>query len=470
MATTAKSSTRRAADSISSDTDVESCRDPKSPRKEDMPPGLVVLAQGGPSTQEAPLSSQGTNGVASALPKSPRSATSTFQRSLFQLTNSHTLLGKLSPTEKQAMLDNLEYEVNDRVQRLRSNSKWLCESLKLRCELDLSVFPKAVRSLKMGEFCLVYKGSVNEYMHQEAARRIQQFALPHTPEILKKRKFTESNTSIPPPILRNPAEVTLQTEIPTPARLGRIASSVQISATTTPSNSQLKRVTSLTKGTPRPVVSVAVFSPKMTKSPFAGQTLRLPFPPSAKKLAKVITRKSQGPRNTTKSTNRKVTRANTRSTRRAVQNKSSSDSLAAEKPNKRVRRGSNAGPDVPPASSEANKENGGTNRATSETADGQIGGTNTLSKRKSLVKGPRARKPVVAKNDGGGEESTRTNNRSKVVPSSQPTTTTRAADRAALALYTRNNDKLGIKTTAVVGTKPTGPTRKTSRKKINAKT
>ncbi|KAJ1959566.1 hypothetical protein IWQ62_004558 [Dispira parvispora] len=471
MATTAKRSTRRAADSISSDTDVESCRDPKSPCKRDMSSGLVALAQGGPSSQEAPLSSQSASGLEPALPKSPRSATSTFQRSLFQLTNSHTLLGKLSPAEKQAMLDNLEYEVNDRVQRLRSNSKWLSESLKLRCELDLSVFPKAVRSLSISEFCLVYKGSVNEYMHQEAARRIQQFALPRTPEILKKRKFTESDPPLPIP--RNLTQVAAQTGIPTPVRQGSIVSSVQSNSSVTPSNSRLKQIPSLKKDTPGPVVSVAVFSPKISKSPFTGQNLRLPLPPSAKKLARVITRKSPGPRNAAKANNRKATRANARSTRRAVQTKSSSDSLAAEKPNKRIRRESNSGRGVQSVSSKANKENVGTNETTSETGDGQIGGKNTRSKRKSHGNGSKSRKSVTAKNDngGGGEESNETNTRSKVVPPSRPATTTRAADRAALALYSRNNEKVGVKSaSAVGGAKPAGASRKSSRKKMNAKT
>ncbi|KAJ1972915.1 hypothetical protein H4R34_005250 [Dimargaris verticillata] len=107
--------------------------------------------------------------------------------------------------EKQVVLQTLDYEVQDRMARLRAHTQWLHQSLQVRCELDLCLLSSALREMTVKEFCLHYKGSVHDYLHQEAARRLIDAGEMPLDGSAKKRKYAtlHSEIAFPPSNLAN---------------------------------------------------------------------------------------------------------------------------------------------------------------------------------------------------------------------------------------------------------------------------
>ncbi|KAJ1911599.1 hypothetical protein IWQ60_010065 [Tieghemiomyces parasiticus] len=493
-------------------------------------PTAVATAplSGGMATFGArPSEDQGQQQQSTSLFKPSESTTSTFNRSMVSMNESRQAPKKLTDAEKRAMLENLEFEdptanfslsypcyclphllVNDRAQRLRSNDQWLRESLKLRCELDLSVFPKDVRALTMREFCLTYRGSVNEYMHQEAARRIQRFKLPVTPELIRKRKYGEFQ---PPPAAgsrRRPAAATLPTSSVAPAKKPGDRVPANTSArpvTTTGRPAGLGKVTAATArhgGTPTrlPVAhtprtktpgttirppSTPIFSPKLLKSPNLIRQLHLraaqaaadatgntPLrrPPTAKasgvkKISALQATAGKSGAATGAAGRRGAGRQTAKSRAAAAASKARSKAadedvgddgpqnghhLTPGKPAKRRRRGTateratTKENQAPPASSAAEADN------SLPVVTGSAAKASRTTSVRSNASTTSSVTSTVSKGTGGGKRASSGG--------------ARAADRAALASYTQTRDKKESKSKAAAKSSGTGRTsRKTSR-------
>ncbi len=75
------------------------------------------------------------------------------------------------PKEKfQSILDSIQLEIDDRVQKIRHKAKLIKASLELRFDLELSRFPKEVRSMKWVDFCQHYNGDINQFNMKRMAQ------------------------------------------------------------------------------------------------------------------------------------------------------------------------------------------------------------------------------------------------------------------------------------------------------------
>ncbi|KAJ1916841.1 hypothetical protein IWQ60_007982 [Tieghemiomyces parasiticus] len=455
-----------------------------------------------------PTEDQGQQQQSTSLFKPSESTTSTFNRSMVNMNESRQAPKKLTDAEKRAMLENLEFEVNDRAQRLRSNDQWLRESLKLRCELDLSVFPKDVRALTMREFCLTYRGSVNEYMHQEAARRIQRFKLPVTPELIRKRKYGELQ---PPPAAgsrRRPAAATLPTSSVAPTKKpgDRVPANISarpVTATARPAG--LGKVTAATArhgGTPTrlPVThtprtktpgttirppSTPIFSPKLLKSPNLIRQLHLRAAQAAADatgntpLRRPPTAKASGAKKNSalQATAGKSGAATGAAGRRGAGRQTAKSRAAAAASNARSKAADEDGGDDGPQN--------GHHLTPGKPAKRRRRGTATERATAKENQAPPASSVAEADNSlpvamGSAAKASRTTSvRSNASTISSVTSTVskgtgggkrassggaRAADRAALASYTQARDKKESKSKAAAKSSGTGRTsRKTSR-------
>ncbi|RKP36850.1 hypothetical protein BJ085DRAFT_32352 [Dimargaris cristalligena] len=429
-----------------------------------------------PSHTNKPMASIGSISSISHI-KRPSDAVvpsvdSTFHRNLLAANRGRPAIPhKLTDAEKRAMIENLEFEVNDRVQRLRSNDKWLQESLKLRCELDLSVFPKDVRNLTMKDFCLHYNGSINEYMHQQASQRIRAFKLPVTPDIIKKRKFMESSLGpriaqpalvrpvahgarVPPASHRNPAS-----QLPAPPSVRRPLAKLPPSQLPipTPATRRIHRIAGISqtpagsKSAIRPP-TLPLFSPKLSKSPYLkklkvttpikvtdiNQNLQDPTGSSTNMPPKLTIVKGRPPRAIGK-------KGAVRITRKVVKPKSSAKSLADEQPTKRRRRSTVSKENVPPTSATPTDWENGPPTLPNDPTE-KIDRTDSVRRSKRSSVGSNKTTGTTTSNAPESQPGSAASTISKASTSSKRTSSGhRAADRAALALYTKDKGKPKLK-------------------------
>ncbi|KAK9766595.1 hypothetical protein K7432_004223 [Basidiobolus ranarum] len=94
----------------------------------------------------------------------------------------------LSSDEKQALLDNLELEVQDRKRKLLTTQDHLSAYLNFWGDLELNKIPKAIRALTMKEFTETYHCNTKEFFDRQAALEVEKYSLPVVPDISKKGK------------------------------------------------------------------------------------------------------------------------------------------------------------------------------------------------------------------------------------------------------------------------------------------
>ncbi|ORY03607.1 hypothetical protein K493DRAFT_311642 [Basidiobolus meristosporus CBS 931.73] len=100
----------------------------------------------------------------------------------------------LSSDEKQALLDNLDLEVQDRQRKLRTTKDHLSAYLNFWGDLELNKIPKAIRALTMKEFTETYHCNAKEFFDRQAALEVEKYSLPAAPDVSKKgRKRLRGN-------------------------------------------------------------------------------------------------------------------------------------------------------------------------------------------------------------------------------------------------------------------------------------
>ncbi|KAG0377636.1 hypothetical protein BGX24_005739 [Mortierella sp. AD032] len=78
------------------------------------------------------------------------------------------LLIHLTPSQRDAAIENLEIETMDRIQKLRASIGVLTNSLKFRAEAEMNRLPAAIRAMTVEEFWFTYNGSAKDYLEQQA--------------------------------------------------------------------------------------------------------------------------------------------------------------------------------------------------------------------------------------------------------------------------------------------------------------
>ncbi|KAG0272267.1 hypothetical protein BGZ95_011992 [Linnemannia exigua] len=78
------------------------------------------------------------------------------------------LLTHLTPSQRDAAIENLEIETMDRIQKLRASIGVLTNSLKFRAEAEMNRLPAAIRAMTVEDFWFTYNGSAKDYLEQQA--------------------------------------------------------------------------------------------------------------------------------------------------------------------------------------------------------------------------------------------------------------------------------------------------------------
>ncbi|KAI1296192.1 hypothetical protein EDD11_007511 [Mortierella claussenii] len=77
----------------------------------------------------------------------------------------------LTPSQREAAVENLEIETMDRMQKLRASIGVLTNSLRFRSDAEINRLPSAVRTMTVEEYWFTYNGSAKEYLAQQATKK-----------------------------------------------------------------------------------------------------------------------------------------------------------------------------------------------------------------------------------------------------------------------------------------------------------